>query len=411
MENVLKDMNYLVRAMMDNIPDNIYFKDREGRFVMASLSSARWYGLEAAEEVIGKTDFDIFSPAHAKAAFDDEQHIINTGEAVIGKEEQESWGDGHTTWVSTSKMPLYDKRGEIVGTFGISRDITDRKTAEIKAARYAEENQRFRHQMERELQIAGQLQKTFFPTTYPTFPEGAPLEDSPIEFFHLYHAGEQVGGDFCSINKISETEVGIFICDVMGHGVRAALGTALIRGLVDEIASRESDPGSYLDQLNRALHPILHCEDEILFATACYSIINVSTGTLRFANAGHPSPLILASSEHRAEPLLTESHICGPALAIRPDSSYTTFEKKLSADDAVIMFTDGLYEVTDQNDEELGETRLMESASRHSDLPLPDLFNSLLNDACHFAAEGSFEDDICLVGFRLKDLSDASKPG
>jgi serine phosphatase RsbU (regulator of sigma subunit) len=190
----------------------------------------------------------------------------------------------------------------------------------------------------------------------------------------------------------------------MGHGVRAALGTALIRGLVDELSSHESDPGSYLGQLNEALHPIMHSEDEILFASACYMIIDISNGTLRFANAGHPSPLVLATPEHRAEPLLTESSNGGPALAIAPDISYTTYEITLSANDAVIMFTDGIYEVTNQNNEEFGETRLMESASRHCDLPLPHLFNALLNDACHFAADGSFEDDICLVGFRLKEL-------
>jgi sigma-B regulation protein RsbU (phosphoserine phosphatase) len=411
MNDALKNMNSLMQTMMNNIQDNIYFKDREGRFVLASLSSARWYGFDSPEEVIGKTDFDIFTPEHAKEAFSDEQHIIKTGESVIGKEEQETWDDGHTTWVSTSKMPLYDEYGEIIGTFGISRDITDRKNAEIRAARYAEENQRFRNQLERELQIAGELQKTFFPTTYPTFPEGALLEESPVEFFHLYHAGEQVGGDFCSIKKLSGTEAGIFLCDVMGHGVRAALGTALIRGLIEEISTHETDPGRYLDRLNDALQPIFQCEDEILFATACYIIVNTSTGKIRFANAGHPSPVILAGSEHHTEPLFMDNNMCGPALAIFNDVSYTTFEKTLSPADTVFMFTDGIYEITDGNNEEYGEVRFMESASRYSDLPLPDLFSALLNDARQFAAEGSFEDDICLAGFRLRDISHSSVPG
>jgi len=402
MNDALKDMNYLMRAMMSNIQDNIYFKDREGRFVMTSLSSAKWYGFESPEEVIGKTDFDFFTPEHAEEAFSDEQRIINTGESVIGKEEKETWDDGHTTWVSTSKMPLYDEHDEIIGTFGVSRDITDRKTAEFRAARYAEENQRFRNQMERELQIAGELQKTFFPSTYPTFPESAPTEESPIQFFHLYHAGSGIGGDFCSIKKISEREVGIFLCDVMGHGVRAALGTALIRGLVEDISSHETDPGRYLDRLNDALQPILHCEDEILYATACYIIVNISTGKLRFANAGHPSPLILTGSDHNVAPLVTDDSMRGPALALFCQTSYNTNERSLSANDTVLMFTDGIYEVTNEHDDEYGETRLMESAFRHSNLPLPDLFNSLLNDARQFTAQESFEDDVCLAGFQLR---------
>lgn len=398
-EEVLMKTDYLMQAMMSKIQDHIYFKDRDGRFILASLSCARWFGFDSPEEIIGKTDFDIFTFEHAKDAFADEQRIMDTGEAIIGKEEEETWEDGHTSWVSSSKMPLYDAEEKIIGTFGISRDITDHKNAEIRAARYAEENQRFRFQMESELQIAGQLQKTFFPTAYPAFPEGAPPEENPIEFFHLHRAGEQVGGDFCSINKISETEAGIFICDVMGHGVRAALGTALVRGLVEETSSNESDPGLYLARLNKKLHPILHSEDEIFFATACYMVVDVFTGKLRCARAGHQSPLILSGSDGNTNPLFTSDNTCGPALAIFPDVSYTVFETTVFPKDTVFMFTDGIYEATDRNDEEFGEARLIESASRHSNYPLRALFSALLDDARRFAAGDSFDDDICLVGF------------
>jgi len=404
MQDDLKDTNLLMHSLMLSIEDNIYFKDLTGRFVMVSVNCAKWYGIDSPEDVIGKTDFDIFTPEHAKKALADEQRIIQTGEPLLAKEEKETWDDGHNTWVSTSKIPLRNNQGKIIGTFGISRDITDHKNAEIQAARYAEENQLFRNRMEHELQISGELQKTFFPTTYPVFPEGAPPEESLIRFSHLYHAGSGIGGDFCSIKKISEREAGIFLCDVMGHGVRAALVTALIRGLVEEISHRETDPGCYLQQLNNALRPILQLEDEVLFATACYVVIDISTGKLRFANAGHPSPLILTGSDHTVASLVTDDSMRGPALALCSDTSYVTVEKMLSPHDVVFMYTDGIYEVTNRENEEFGEIRLMESTSRHSDLPLSNLLNALLDDAREFAADGIFDDDICLVGFHLKSL-------
>jgi hypothetical protein len=81
------------------------------------------------EEIVGKTDFDFFSKEHAAAAFEDEQKIIRTGEAIVGKLERETFHNGTSPWVSTTKMPLRDERGQIIGTFGISRDVT----AQIKA--------------------------------------------------------------------------------------------------------------------------------------------------------------------------------------------------------------------------------------------------------------------------------------
>ena len=116
----------LVSSFMENIPDRIYFKDRDSRFIYGSKSFAQWFGL-AISEILGKTDFDFFSEIHARAAFDDEQEIIRTGEGKRDLEEMETWPDGRITWCSTSKMPLRDAEGAIIGILGISKDITAQK--------------------------------------------------------------------------------------------------------------------------------------------------------------------------------------------------------------------------------------------------------------------------------------------
>ncbi|MFN2157912.1 MAG: GAF domain-containing protein, partial [Anaerolineae bacterium] len=128
---------YLTNALMDNIPDHIYFKDTESRFIRMTRSLAGWFGLGDPGQVVGKTDFDFFTEDHARPAYDDEQRIIETGEPILGVEERETWPDRPDTWVLTSKMPLRDEAGNIVGTFGISRDITPLKLAEMALERRA----------------------------------------------------------------------------------------------------------------------------------------------------------------------------------------------------------------------------------------------------------------------------------
>jgi diguanylate cyclase (GGDEF)-like protein/PAS domain S-box-containing protein len=126
----LIDDRYLLDALLENTPDNIYFKDSQSRFIRISRSLARWMGLAEPAEAIGKSDFDFFGEEHSQKAFADEQRLMRTCEPMVGIEEQESWADGHTTWVSTTKVPLCDRNGTVVGIFGISRDITERKQAE-----------------------------------------------------------------------------------------------------------------------------------------------------------------------------------------------------------------------------------------------------------------------------------------
>lgn len=125
---------YLMNALMDSIPDHIYFKDRESRFLRASRSQTDRFGLNKPADVIGKSDFDFFTEEHARPAYEDEQRIIRTGEPILGLEERETWPDRPDTWVSTSKMPLRDREGNIIGTFGISTDVTQRKIIEIQLA-------------------------------------------------------------------------------------------------------------------------------------------------------------------------------------------------------------------------------------------------------------------------------------
>jgi PAS domain S-box-containing protein len=121
---------YLLDALMDSVPDHIYFKDPASRFTRINRALAVRFRIQDPHEAIGKTDFDYFTPEHAQPAFQDEQEVMRTGLPLRAKVEKETWADGPESWALTTKMPLRDPNGTIIGTFGISRDITEQKEAE-----------------------------------------------------------------------------------------------------------------------------------------------------------------------------------------------------------------------------------------------------------------------------------------
>jgi PAS domain S-box-containing protein len=155
-EEALEKEQYLMNTLMENAPDHIYFKDHTSHFIRINNAHAKSFKMSDPVDAIGKTDFDFFTEEHAREAYNDELYIIRTGLPII-KEEKETWSDRPNTWVSTTKLPLYDKEGKIIGTFGISSDITQRKEAEILLK---EKNQEIEAQNEEYLQINEELLQT-----------------------------------------------------------------------------------------------------------------------------------------------------------------------------------------------------------------------------------------------------------
>ncbi|MEO8494415.1 MAG: PAS domain-containing protein [Planctomycetota bacterium] len=126
---------YLLHSLLDNLPDSIYFKDQQSRFTRVSSGLAKKFGITNPNDAIGKSDADFFTTEHAEQARRDEQEVIRTGEPILDKVEKETWSEHEDTWCSTTKLPLRNSNGETIGTFGISRDITEFKRAQAHLAR------------------------------------------------------------------------------------------------------------------------------------------------------------------------------------------------------------------------------------------------------------------------------------
>jgi len=131
-DDLLTREKNLFGSLMDNITESIFYKDLNSRFIRINRACAEKFGLKNPEEAIGKTDFDFFSEEHAKQAYEDEQKVIKTGKPIVDLEEKETFADKADKWASTTKIPWYDKDKNIIGTFGITKDITEKKKAEEK---------------------------------------------------------------------------------------------------------------------------------------------------------------------------------------------------------------------------------------------------------------------------------------
>jgi len=397
--------HHLLMALIDATPDRIYFKDLQGRFISVNRATRDFYQALNGRAMEGLTDFDLFLPEHAKEAFADEQQIIATGTPLVGKLERENLPDGRINWVSTTKVPMRDESGKIIGTCGISRDVTDehRKAEQLNEYTQALANQQ--EQMDRELALAREVQQALLPQSYPTFPHGVPEADSALRFSHRYLPEGRVGGDFFTINQISDTKAGVLICDVMGHGVHAALVTAVERVLVEEIHGFADNPGAFLGELNRRLQHFFEPLSTSMFVTALYVVIDTTTGVVCFANAGHPPPLHLRRAQHGVRYLGDTSRPRPFALGVAKDSVYPTEQDMIKAGDFLLLYTDGLCDLGEGKDLTPDDPRFLQliqnCARQHGEAFL----DALLTQARQFAGTDNFQDDVCLVGIEVERLT------
>jgi len=388
----------LLANLLNHSEDNIYFKDLKSRIIQVNDAFAKWVGEDDPANLVGRTDFDLFKEEHARPAFEDEMRIIKTGEPMLGMEEKEVWPDGRVTWVSTSKMPLLGRDGSIIGTFGVSRDITAHKVAEQKLVEYAARLERLNKQIEEDIAMADRFQKAFLPHAYPRFALAG--QSQAVEFGHHYKAGGQIGGDFCAIRKVSDRKTAILVCDVMGHGVRSALVTGIVRAVSEELLRLHDDPGVLLSRMNSQIYPILRQSDDFVFLTACCMVLDIQTGRLQYANAGHPEPLYLgAVGKVRFLGLPDEKS--QPAIPLFKDSVYVTHTLDLAPNDLVMIYTDGLVEAENAIGDEYGVDRLVNALSANREGLLTSLFESILQDACAFTGSDHFDDDVCMAGLRF----------
>jgi phosphoserine phosphatase RsbU/P len=256
-------------------------------------------------------------------------------------------------------------------------------------------------EMEQDLRMACEVQQALLPQGYPSFPASAPPERSALRFCDRYRPNGAVGGDFFDVLALSDTRAGLFICDVMGHGVRAALVTAMVRALLESLRPVAGDPGRLLAEMNRDLLAIFGQASLPVFLAAFYVAIDTDTGRVEYANAGHPAPLLVRRTDNDVSYLPAPGGHPGPPLGVRDQASYPVATTSLARGDMLMLFTDGLFEVVGADHEPFGEEQLRLAVGRRLHLAAGPLFDDLLSEVLRYSAGRGFADDVCLVGVEL----------
>ncbi len=414
-EEELRNSETLYHSLVETLPQNIFRKDLNERFTFANQRFCQTLG-KPLEEILGKTDFDFFPPELAAKYQQDDRRILETGQAFETVEEHVPPG-GEKLYVNVVKTPLYDSKGNIMGLQGIFWDITQRRRAEenlrratVELAKSREELRAKNRQMEEDLRMAREIQHAILPQQYPVFGTGMPPGHSLLRFCHRYLPTGAVGGDFFNVRALSENLAGVFICDVMGHGVRSALVTAIMRALVEELAGLAMEPGRLLGQLNQDLRAILRQSGTPMLTTAFYLIADLERGMITYANAGHPKPLRIRRSAGQVDVLANASGKGYPALGLFEGAVYPATQHPLNTGDLIMLFTDGLYDIEGPHQDRISPDWLLAEVRQRANCSAAELFDGLLSHIQALSGGAGFADDVCLVGMEVT-LPEATPAG
>jgi serine phosphatase RsbU (regulator of sigma subunit) len=291
---------------------------------------------------------------------------------------------------------LVDRDGRFIGMIPmrtivrLQTELLIRNISRLEASR--EEISAKNRTMEEDLLMAREMQLAMQPQAHSSLSANG----LTLSLAHRYQSAGGVSGDFFDVQRISDCAVGILVCDVMGHGVRAALITAMIRAMIEEQQLEAAAPGRLLTHLNRDLTRILRHAGGLIFVTAAYAMIRLDVGRLFYAQAGHPTPLRWDMRMKAVRPIECPPEGAGPALGLIDDFEFETIEGSFAAGDRLALFTDGLFEAASSSGEEFGIQRLGQALIRVSDLPQDQALDTVFREVTHFSC-GVLADDVCVI--------------
>lgn len=401
-EEMMEEEQSMLRLIIDTIPLQVYFKDTESRYKLINQRQIDWLGKHHSDEVLGKSGESFFSSQSWNATRQEELKIMKTGTSVIDAIQKEQWPNRSDTYIQKVKHPWYDSSNKLLGTYGISCDVTSLIEAKKKLESLAVSLQKKNKNYQQELMLATEIQRAILPENAPdwnaTLSQWKPL----VEITTLYESASELAGDFYDVIPISDTKIGFIIIDVMGHGVRSAIIVSLIKGLMEKTEHLASQPARYLEEINQGLTTILHKADITLFASSCYVLLDFESNKLITASAGHDLPLIKFTPNSSEVQSHENTAQRGSALGIYHDAHYPEISYPLENIEAVLLFTDGIYEASNSDGKDWGMKQLQQTFDeiKASDLDISPP-RHIYQNASKWVGHDHFQDDVCLLNLKI----------
>jgi PAS domain S-box-containing protein len=386
---------YILDSFLANVPDFIYFKDRDSRFIRSNQAHARLFGKQDPTELVGKSDFDFYPTEQVQPRYEQEQEIMRTGQPLLNFEESNAQG----TWTLTTKMPLLDEYGEIIGTFGISRDITPLKQAQFEVAAAYEEihilNQQLEEEnlrMSAELDVSRRIQQMVLPS-----PEELQHIEG-LEIVGFMKPATEVGGDYYDVLRENGV-LHIGIGDVTGHGLESGILMLMTQTAIRTLIEHgETDPVVFLETLNRILYKNL--QRMKVDKTLTLAFVNYQHGQVKLI--GQHEELLVVRRSGQVERVDTIN--LGFPLGLEEHIATFVAERTISlqAGESVVLYTDGITEAENDTGELYGIERLCEVISQHWDQSAEAIKQAIVDDVTRYIGKQKVYDDLTLVVLKQK---------
>ncbi len=265
-------------------------------------------------------------------------------------------------------------------------------------------------EIEADLELARDFQFAYINRPYPKIPETHLEGRLRLEFYHRYEAALALGGDFFDLIPLAPDTAGVFVADVMGHGARSALITAILRTLLRDLRAQGRNARHYITEVNRELCEIMKSFPQPLFASAFYFVPDTTSRMATYSTAGHPAPFHV----HRATGQITRLNAPPPhgaALGLIPDEDYSGANVRLIDGDCFIFFTDGVYEAANLAGDEFGLDRMKQVIRKFIYKSNRTIVDELMKAVTEFVGTAPVNDDICIVSVDVTTQAEARKKG
>lgn len=370
----------VVRGMLDAINDGVLLVRRDYKIIYQNASFSQLYG-----NLVGETCFRALHGRQSPCAECLNREVCKDGRPRR-KARRLKLRDGTSTWVETCCSPFKNGAGRLVGAIEVIRDITEQKKAEVLLEEALKERNMALERLQGDLLEAAKYIRNGLPE---------PLSSGPVRTDWRFFPSASVGGDTFGYHWIDSAHFAIYLIDVSGHGVGAALLSVSISNVLRTRTLADTDyrkPQEVLAALNRTFPGEEHNH---MFFTAWYGVYNVQSRTLEFASAGHPPALLLHElSSNRIETKLLRT--ANPAIGVDEGVAFKSKSIPFGPSSRLYIFSDGVFEISQKDGTFWGFKKFMDFVT-HSMNFKSSILKQLTDHAFRLTPEGNFNDDFTIL--------------